>query len=117
MKYPIMNKNKPFHNSGVRQSDHTKTYHPRNPGSGKTHNNSGKSAEEYAALAQAAVEQGDRLLAEAYYQCAEHALRIRCEAKENSVTSVVDARRNPCQATAIGTNEFEGLLEKELANV
>ena len=110
-----MNKNKTSHNSGVRESDHTKTYHPRNPGSGKTYNHSGKSFDELTALAQAAMEQGDRVLAETYYQHAEHILRLNNQAKETKSTSVTDDRRNPSQATAIRINDFEILLENDLS--
>ena len=76
MKYPITNKNKPFYNSGEMRQDQIRTYHPRNPGSGNAHTHSGKSLEEYADLAQAATEQGDRILAQTYYQYAEGSISI-----------------------------------------
>ena len=110
MKYPIMNRNKPFHNPGVRKQDSTRTYHPRNPGSGNAHTHSGKSVEEYAALAQAATEQGDRVLAQTYYQLAEHALRTRNEPKENITTTSGFQGGNPISQN----KDFETLLEKEL---
>jgi len=115
MKYPIMNKNTPFHNSGVRKSDHTTTSHSRNPGFVNTRNNSGKSFDELTALAQEAMGQGDRVLAETYYQHAEHILRLNNQAKETKSTSVADDRRNPSQATAIRINDFETLLENDLS--
>jgi hypothetical protein len=117
MKYPITNKNKPFHNSGVRKQDSTKTYHPRNPGSGKTHNNSGKSAEEYEALAQAAMEQGDRILAQTYYQYSEHALRIRSAPQENITAPGFYGSGYTSQNKVDRKQGFEASLEKELAKV
>ena len=74
-----MNKNKPAHfvqntssyNSVVRKQYQTGTYHQWNHGSGNAYTHSGKSAEEYSALAQVSMGQGDRLLAEAYYQYAD----------------------------------------------
>ena len=94
MEYPIMNKNKPAHfvqntssyNSGARKQDQTGTYHQWNHGSENAYTHSGKSAEEYSALAQVSMGQGDRVLAETHYQYAEHALRIRSTPKENSPT-------------------------------
>jgi hypothetical protein len=68
---------------------------------------------QYTALAQAALDQGDRVLAETYYQHADHVLRLMNEAKENSPTSVVDAHRNP-EASASRTDDFETLLAKDL---
>lgn len=114
MKYPITNKNKPFHNSGLRNQDSTRTYHPRTPGSGKSHNSSGKSAEEYEALAQAAMEQGDRILAQTYYQYAEHALRIRSEPQENITAPGVHGSSYVSQNKATVEKDFESLLEKAL---
>jgi hypothetical protein len=83
MKYLIKNRNKPSHNPDVRKQDLTRVYYSEEPGSRKTHINSSKSAEEYEALAQAAMEQGDRILAQTYYQYAEHALRTRSEPRKN----------------------------------
>ena len=83
MLYQTMGKNKSFHKPGVRKQGQVETHHQRNPGSEKSHTRSGISFEAYSALAQTAMEQGDRVLAETYYQYAEHALRTRGETREN----------------------------------
>ncbi len=40
--------------------------------------------EEYTALAEAAMAQGDRVLAETYYQYADYAVRLSSQAKEDA---------------------------------
>lgn len=41
--------------------------------------------EEYSSFAQEAMRQGDRVLAESYYQYAEHALRLKNQLEKTSV--------------------------------
>lgn len=113
-----MNKNKPFHNPGVRKQDSTRNYHPRNPGSGKPNIHSGKSVEEYTILAQAAMEQGDRVLAQTYYQYAEHALRMRRELEANlPAPGFHGSSAAAPQNNVVREKYFEALLEKKLSNV
>ena len=92
MKYPLMNNRPivnvsemlPSDNPSFRKQGSTRSPQPRKPVLGKLHNNQQKSFEEYTALAQAAMGQGDRVLAETYYQYAEYAVRLINQAKEDS---------------------------------
>jgi hypothetical protein len=53
-----------------------KTSQIRKPFLGKLNGNLQQFFEEYSSLAHEAIRQGDRVLAESYYQYAEHALRL-----------------------------------------
>jgi hypothetical protein len=121
MKHPFIKKkqqshfvqNTPSYNSGVRRQEPTGASQPMNPMRVKG-SKTPLSFGQYTALAQAAMDQGDRVLAETYYQYAEYALRLKNETKENSSTSIVHNSLPTSQEKAVRTKHFETSLENEL---
>jgi hypothetical protein len=74
------------------------------------------SFEKYTTLAREAMMTGDRVLAESFYQQAEHYLRLSNEQKENVlVLPCVEASESDSQeATIYPANDFEMSIEQEL---
>jgi hypothetical protein len=60
------------------------------------------------------MEQGDRILAQTYYQYAEHTLRIRSEPQENITAPGIHGSSYVSQNKANVEKDFESLLEKAL---
>lgn len=67
-----------------------KTAQIRKPFLGKLNGNLQQFYEEYSSLAHEAIRQGDRVLAESYYQYAEHALRLSNQLNKNTVEAKED---------------------------
>ncbi len=77
---PIMKR--PSNNRGAKFSrSHTNRSHPQGRSSAAQRNNLQQTFEKYMALAREASSTGDRILAENYYQFAEHYLRTLNEMK------------------------------------
>ena len=122
MKYPIINKkpqahflqSTPSYNLGMSRQGPTETSQPRNLGRGKGNNNLPLSFEQYSALAQAIMEQGDQVLAEIYYQYAEHALRVSDKgSKHRRMTGFYDTELSSQNKAPTG-KDFETSLKNEL---
>lgn len=83
---------------------------------GNLRSNIQNSVEKYTTLARDAMMTGDRVLAESYYQQAEHYLRLNNEYKENIVILPRTEAKNPEKDEAlIAANDFELSIEQELA--
>lgn len=82
--------------------------------SGNAQNNVYASIEKYTNLAREAVSSGDRILAESFYQLAEHYLRLNNDMKENIVTLPKAEKSYKPKPTATA-NDFETSIEQELA--
>jgi hypothetical protein len=84
---------------------------------GNIRSNIQNSVEKYTTLAREAMMTGDRVLAESFYQQAEHYLRLNNEYKENIV--VLPRNEAPVAESAesvmIPANDFELSIEQELA--
>jgi hypothetical protein len=82
---------------------------------GNIRSNIQNSVEKFTTLAREAMLTGDRVLAESYYQQAEHYLRQNNEFKENIlVLPKCEALSHP-QEVIIPANDFEMSIEQELA--
>jgi hypothetical protein len=84
--------------------------------SGNLRTNIQSSVEKYSTLAREAMMTGDRVLAESYYQQAEHYLRLINEYKENILVlpRTETAAVAPVEATAEPISDFELSIEQEL---
>lgn len=83
---------------------------------GNLRSNIQNSVEKYTTLARDAMTTGDRVLAESYYQQAEHYLRLNNEYKENIVILPRAEAKTPEKDEAlIAANDFELSIEQELA--
>jgi hypothetical protein len=83
---------------------------------GNLRTNIQSSVEKYSTLAREAMMTGDRVLAESYYQQAEHYLRLINEYKENILVlpRTETAAVAPVEVTAEPINDFELSIEQEL---
>lgn len=85
---------------------------------GNIRSNIHTSMEKYTTLAREAMMAGDRVLAESFYQQAEHYLRLSNEFKENIVV-LPRSESTPltplAQEHVIPANDFEMSIEQELA--
>jgi hypothetical protein len=82
---------------------------------GNIRSNVQNSVEKYATLAREAMMTGDRVLAESYYQQAEHYLRLNNEFKENILVLPRNETPAPTQEIVLPANDFELSIEQELA--
>lgn len=83
---------------------------------GNLRSNIQNSVEKYTTLARDAMTTGDRVLAESYYQQAEHYLRLNNEYKENIVILPrAEAKASEKDEALIAANDFELSIEQELA--
>jgi hypothetical protein len=84
---------------------------------GNVRNNIQNSVEKYTTLAREAMVTGDRVLAESFYQQAEHYLRLSNEYKENVLVLPCneDSDIDSEQPVIIPANDFELSIEQELA--
>jgi rubrerythrin len=73
------------------------------------------SIEKYMILAREAMMSGDRVLAESFYQQAEHYLRLNNEYKENIVGLSKNQPAPSAQERMIVSNNFEISIEQELS--
>lgn len=84
---------------------------------GNIRSNIQNSVEKFTALARDAMTTGDRVLAESYYQQAEHYLRLNNEYKENIL--VMPRNETPASESTeedfVAANDFELSIEQELA--
>ena len=83
---------------------------------GNIRTNVQNSVEKYTTLAREAMMTGDRVLAESYYQQAEHYLRLNSEFKENIVVMPRSEKPAPeaKEPASIPANDFELSIEQEL---
>jgi len=84
----------------------------KDPSPGNTHNSIQLSIEKFITLAQEAMANGDRILAESFYQQAEHYLRLHKERREVAIPRK-NKRVNP--KTHAAPDDFEMSIEQELA--
>lgn len=83
---------------------------------GNLRSNIQNSVEKYTTLAREAMMTGDRVLAESYYQQAEHYLRLNNEYKENIVVLPRNETSIQAQDVIVPANDFELSIEQELAS-
>jgi hypothetical protein len=82
---------------------------------GNIRGNIQNSMEKYMILAREAMMSGDRVLAESFYQQAEHYLRLNNEYKEHIVVLPEKERAASAQECMIVSNDFEISIEQELS--
>jgi len=83
----------------------------QDPSSGNTHNSIQVSIEKFTTLAREAMASGDRILAESFYQQAEHYLRLYKERKDVAIPR--KNRRMSIKTHAV-PGDFEMSIEQEL---
>jgi len=84
---------------------------------GNIRSNIQNSVEKFTTLARDAMTTGDRVLAESYYQQAEHYLRLNNEYKENILVMprTETSSSESTEEAIVPANDFELSIEQELA--